>query len=102
MYSKTNPGAGQLTPRSKRTFAIIGGLLVLALIGTGIWAAFAADPNSTSANGCVSVTVPSTMGGMPTHYCGAAARSFCRTEFKVSDRLSVLARPQCRLAGLNP
>jgi hypothetical protein len=100
MYSKTNPGAGELTHRSKRTIAMVGGLVILALIGAGIWGAFAADPNATSANGCVSVTVPSTMGGAPIHYCGAAARSFCRSAFAGSDQLSLLARPQCRLAGL--
>jgi hypothetical protein len=102
MYSKTNPGAGQLTRHSKRTLAIAGALVILALIGAGIWGAFAADPNSTSANGCVSVTLPSTMGGAPIHYCGASARSFCRSAFAGSDHISMLARPQCRLAGLNP
>jgi hypothetical protein len=100
MYSKTNPGAGQLTRRTKRTLALVSGLVLLALIGVGVWAAVAADPNSTSANGCVSVTVPSSMGGVPIHYCGAPARAFCRSAFQRSDGISLLARPQCRLAGL--
>lgn len=55
-----------------------------------------------SAHGCVSVTVPSSTGGGILHACGAAARAMCHTAFARHDRIALLTRPQCRLAGLAP
>jgi hypothetical protein len=102
MYAKTNPGAGRLTTRERRVFGIIGMLIILILGGLGAWAALASDSYSSSGNGCVNVTVPSSTGGATLHYCGSAARSFCRTSFRSQDKISLLARPQCVLAGLGP
>jgi hypothetical protein len=102
MYAKTNPGAGRLPTRQKRAFAVVGGLVVLVLAGLGVWGALASDSYSSSGHGCVNVTVPSSTGGATLHYCGAAARSFCQTSFLSQDRVSLLARPQCVLAGLAP
>jgi len=99
-YSKTNPQAGTLTPRAKRAFLIAGVLVVLALGGLGLWGALAPDPYGTSANGCVTVNLPSSMGGSLMHYCGDDAKSFCKSAYAHSDRISLLARPQCALAGL--
>jgi hypothetical protein len=47
----------------------------------------------------VTLTFASSTGGATDHYCGAAAKSFCASAFAKSDRLSLLARPQCDLAG---
>jgi hypothetical protein len=104
MYSKTNVGAGQLSPRGKHVLAAVGIAVVLVLAGLGIWAALAPDTDTSSAAGCVNVTVASSTGGATLHYCGSAARSFCRAEFAApaTDQLAVHARPQCRLAGLAP
>jgi len=102
MYAKTNPGAGRLAPRQKRAFAVIGVLVVLVFGGLAAWGAVAHDSLSTSAHGCVNLTVPSSTGGATLHYCGAAARSFCQTSFRSQDQLSLRARPQCVLAGLGP
>jgi hypothetical protein len=102
MYAKTNPSAGRLTSRQKRVFAIVGGLVILALGGLGIWSAVAPDTYAGSGHGCVNVTVPSSTGGSTLHYCGAAARSFCRGAFQAADQISLRARPQCVLAGLGP
>jgi len=79
-------------------------VVVLGLGGVGAWAALAPDTYSGSANGCVNMTIPSSTGGATIHYCGAQAKSFCRSEFAAAanDPIAVRARPQCRLAGINP
>jgi len=106
MYSKTSLGSDQLTGgpklsrRGKFTVLTILGVVCLAAIGLGIWSAVGSDPYATSANGCVSLTIPNSTGGATLHYCGADAKSFCRSAFGSSDRISLLARPQCVQAGL--
>ena len=102
MYSKTNPGAGRLSSRQKRVFAVVGVLVIAMLAGLGAWGALASDSYSNSGHGCVNVTVPSSTGGATLHYCGDAARSFCQTSFRSQDEISLRARPQCVLAGLAP
>lgn len=102
MYAKTNLRGGRLTTRQKRVFAIVGALIVLALVGLGVWGAQAPDAYSGSGHGCVNVTVPSSTGGATFHYCGASARDFCRQAFRSSDAVSLRGRPQCVLAGLGP
>lgn len=106
MYSKTRLGSDQLTGgpklsrRGKWTVFSILGVVAAAAVGLGIWSAVGSDPYSTSANGCVSVTIPNSTGGATLHYCGAEARSFCKSAYKSTDRISLLGRPQCVLAGL--
>jgi hypothetical protein len=106
MYSKTRLGSDQiegalsLTPRGKRIVYLIVALLVAAGVAIGVWSAVSGDPLATSANGCVSVTVPSTTGGGILHYCGTQAKSFCRESFAQSDPVSLAARTQCDKAGL--
>src|SRR5690348_9361263 len=91
-----------LTRRQKRVFAAVGAALVVVLGGVGVWAA--TDPGSygRSGNGCVNVTVPSTTGGGILHECGDAAQALCERAFAHHDRIALLARPQCRLAGYAP
>jgi hypothetical protein len=106
MYSKTRLGADQiegalsLTPRGRRIAYLIVAVLVAAAVAIGVWVAVSRDDYATSANGCVSVTVPSTTGGGTLRYCGNQAVAFCRNSFAQSDTLSLAARPQCDLAGL--
>jgi hypothetical protein len=103
MYSKTNPqAAGQLSARQKRILLTVSVTVIVVLGGLGIWGALAHDGYSTSAHGCVSVTVPGSTGGATLHYCGQTARSFCQTAFTSDDAVSLRARPQCVLAGLKP
>lgn len=107
MYSKTRLGSDQidgtlsLSPRGKRIVYLIVAAVVAAGVAIGVWSAVSHDTYATSANGCVSVTVPSTTGGGTIHYCGAQAVTFCRGAFASSDTVSLAARPQCDLAGLN-
>lgn len=106
MYSKTRLGSDQiegalsLTPRGKRIACLIVAAVAAAGTAIGIWSAVSHDTYATSANGCVSVTVPSATGGGTIHYCGTQAVTFCRGAFASSDAVSLAARPQCDLAGL--
>ena len=106
MYSKTRLGSDQiegsqsLTPRGKRIVYLIVAVVVAAGVAIGVWSSVSHDPYATSANGCVSVTVPSSTGGGLIHYCGTRAVTFCRGAFAGSDPVSLAARPQCDLAGL--
>ena len=91
-----------LTPRQKRVFAVVAAVLAVIIGGVSAWAA--TDPGSygRSRHGCVNVVVPSTTGGAILHQCGAAAQAMCRRAFARHDRISLLARPQCRQAGYTP
>lgn len=106
MYSKTRLGSDQidgslsLTPRGKRIVYLVLAVVVAAGVAIGVWSAVSHDSYATSANGCVSVTVPSSTGGNTLHYCGTQAVSFCRGAFAGADAVSLAARPQCDLAGL--
>jgi predicted metal-binding membrane protein len=106
MYSKTSLGSDQiaggrrLSRRGKRiVFAVLGSVLAAGL-AFGVWSAVAEDQYGPSANGCVNVQIPNTMGGATVHKCGADAVAFCRTAYVSTDQLSLLGRPQCELAGL--
>jgi len=105
-YSKTRLGADQadgaisLTPRRRRIVFLVVAVLAAAGVAIGVWSGVSHDEYGSSGNGCVSLTIASSTGGQPIHYCGAAARSFCQSAFANDDRLSLLARPQCDLAGL--
>src|SRR5882757_694688 len=100
MYAKTMPQAGRLTVRQKRIFGIAAVLVVVFFGGLAAWGATAHDTYGTSAHGCVSVTVPNSTGGAVLHYCGSPAQAFCQASFGSRDQVSLLARPQCVLAGL--
>ncbi len=106
MYSKTRLGSDQiegavsLSPRGKRIVYLIVAVVIAAGAALGIWSAVSSDPYGTSANGCVSLTLPSSTGAGSLHYCGSQAKAFCRASFAKSDPVSLAARPQCDLAGL--
>jgi hypothetical protein len=105
-YGKTGLGSDQaegarkLTPRGKRIVYLVVAVVVAACAAVGIWSAVSSDPLATSANGCVSVTIPSSTGGEIAHYCGAQAQALCRRAFVNSDATAVAEQKQCNLAGL--
>lgn len=106
MYSKTRlggdqaEGARKLTPRTKRIVYLVLGLVVAACAAVGIWSAVTSDPLATSANGCVSVNIPSATGGQIGHFCGTQAKTLCRQAFAAADPTAVAEQTQCDLAGL--
>jgi hypothetical protein len=97
-----NPRGESLTPRQKRVFAIVGALLIVVVAGVSVWAVASPGSYGRSGHGCVNIEEPSSTGGAILHDCGAAARALCRRAFSQHSRLDLLARPQCRLAGLGP
>jgi hypothetical protein len=106
MYSKTSLGANQLsggprlTRRGKWILFSVLGVVLAAVVALGVWSVVGKDRYGPSANGCVNVTIAGATGGATLHYCGAQARVFCKNAYASSDRISLLARPQCVLAGL--
>jgi hypothetical protein len=106
MYSKTRLGGDQaegerrLTPRGKRIVYLVLGLVVAACAAVGIWSAVSSDPLATSANGCVSVNIPSATGGQIGHFCGTQAKVLCREAFAAADPTALSEQKQCDLAGL--
>jgi len=82
--------------------AIVGAVIVSGLGGLGIWAAVSPGGYGQSRDGCVTVAAASSTGGALLHECGSGAVAMCRAAFEHGDRLSLLTRPQCRLAGLGP
>jgi hypothetical protein len=103
VYRKTQqPRPESLTRRDKRGIALVGALVVAGLVGLGIWAAVHPGGYGQSRNGCVTVSAASSTGGALLHACGARAVAMCQAAFTHQDKLSLLTRPQCRLAGLGP
>ena len=106
MYSKTSLGSDQssggrrLSRRGKQIVFAVLGVVLAAAVAFGVWSAVAEDQYGPSANGCVNVQIPNTMGGATVHKCGADAVAFCRTAYVSTDQISLLGRPQCELAGL--
>jgi hypothetical protein len=98
----TQPRAEEATPRDKRRIALAGVALLVVLAAVGIWSAVKPGAYGASSHGCITVTLPSSMGGALIHQCGAAARATCKHAFAADDKASQLTRPQCRLAGLGP
>src|SRR5580704_9342163 len=98
----SQPPVQSLSRRGKRRLVLIGGLLAAVLAAGITWAAVSSGSYDSSRAGCVTVNVPSSMGGSLLHECGAGAKALCRQAFARSDKISLLTRPQCRLAGLAP
>ena len=90
-----------LSRRQKRIMAASLIVLAVALAG-GILFATLGGGTPTSHDGCVNITIPSTLGGATLHSCGGVAREFCAQEFARHNALAALAQPQCRLAGYRP
>ncbi len=94
--------AEPLSRRQKRWMAASLAVLVLAVVGAAAFSVAGGDTSDTSQHGCVNLIVASSLGGARLHYCGGAARTFCRSAQEHSDAISLQARPQCVLAGYRP
>jgi hypothetical protein len=103
MYRRTQQARPEaLTRRDKRGLAIVGGLVLAVSALVGIWTVVRPGEYGPSRHGCVTVTAASSTGGALVHACGSGAEAMCRAAFTHDDKLSLLTRPQCRLAGLGP
>lgn len=86
----------------KRGLAIFLVVLLLGVVGATVYAIASNDSFGTSHDGCVSLTVASSLGGAEIHRCGSAAKALCRAAQTANDPLSRELRPQCVLAGYGP
>ncbi len=94
--------AEPMSRRQKRGLAISLAVLLLAVVGATAFAIASHDSFGTSGNGCVSLTVASSLGGAELHQCGRAARALCEAAQTANDPVSRELRPQCVLAGYGP
>jgi hypothetical protein len=98
----STPPAEQVTARDKRRIVAVVVAVLLVMAAVAVWAAVRPGAYGSSRNGCITVTIPSSTGGGLLHQCGQSAKSTCQRAFLGTDKISVLTRPQCRLAGILP
>ncbi|MBV8930376.1 MAG: hypothetical protein JO152_14745 [Mycobacteriaceae bacterium] len=77
--------------------------IVAVVIAAGV-AAWALTSHSSaydrSGDGCVNVTIASSMGGGIEHACGTAAQDWCRAVSGRQDAHAQAVAAQCRIAGI--
>jgi hypothetical protein len=95
------PPAGPLSGRSRLVLLASAVIFLLGIGGVAVWAAHDPGRYSSSGEGCVTLTVPNSTGGAVLHACGDPARAMCRSAFAGTDRIAMLTRPQCDIAGLD-
>jgi hypothetical protein len=96
------PQSEPVTHRDRRVMVIIGVVVLVVVAGIGIWAAVKPGSYGASRNGCITVNIPSTMGGSLVHGCGAKAQSMCRNAYAGQGIAVRLVRQQCRIADIAP
>lgn len=90
------------TRRDKRVLLVIGLILLAVFAGVGIWAAVRPGSYGASGHGCVTVNLPSSMGGSLVHGCGDKARQMCRDAYAGRGAAARLTVRQCKIAGISP
>jgi hypothetical protein len=96
------PQAEPVTSRDRRRIAIVVAVIVALIAGAAIWAAVRPGAYGASKDGCITVNLPSTMGGSLVHECGSRARAACADAYAGAGVGPRFFRPQCRLAGIAP
>jgi hypothetical protein len=96
------PEAQPTTRRDKRVLLAIGVLVLAVFAGVGIWAAVRPGSYGASGHGCITVNLPSSMGGSLIHGCGDRARQMCRDAYTGHGSAAKLTVKQCRIAGIPP
>jgi hypothetical protein len=79
--------------------------VIVGVIAAGSTAWVMTGHSSTydrSGDGCVNVTIASSMGGALEHACGTAARDWCRAVYAQHDAHAEAVQAQCRVAGILP
>jgi hypothetical protein len=94
------PQAEPVTGRDKRIMLTIGAVIVAIVAGVAIWAAVRPGSYGASRDGCITVNLPSTMGGSLVHACGSRATTLCTQAYAGTGLAPRLFRPQCRLANI--
>ena len=86
-----------LSGRDRHFLAIITCVLVLGAVASVF--AYASSPAAPSNEGCVVVTVASSLGGTTLRNCAAAARRFCRSEGRLNGDIAVACRREGYAVG---
>jgi hypothetical protein len=94
------PPAEPVTRRDRRRIVTVSAAIVAVLIGVAIYAAVRPGSYGASRDGCITVNLPSTMGGSLIHECGTKARALCAGAYAGTGLAPRLVTPQCRLAGI--
>jgi hypothetical protein len=81
-----------LSGRDRHFLAIITCVLVLGAVASVF--AYASSPAAPSNEGCVVVTVASSLGGATLRNCGVAARRFCRSEGPLNGDIAAACRSE--------
>jgi len=88
--------AQPLTRGQRRVIAVV----VLVACLAAVLLVLRPGASAATHRGCVRVVVASSTGGVVISHCGAAARSWCRSERSATDQTALAVQQQCRLAGL--
>jgi hypothetical protein len=98
------PPTNPLTSGERRAMWIVALIVVCVIVGGATaWVLTAGTTSSEgSGEGCVTVTMASTMGGGLEHACGSAARDWCHAASVQHDAHAQAVQAQCRLAGFLP
>jgi hypothetical protein len=99
-HGRPAPVAGPLSRRTRVWLSATAALLIVGIAGVAVWATVDPGRYSSSGDGCVALTVANSTGGTVLHACGAQARTMCASAFANVDRIALMTRPQCILAGL--
>lgn len=100
-WQRVNTPLRETTGRERllvRALLAVLGIAVVAAIIVAIATSGGSNGGGT-AEGCVRVDVPSTMGGSTIHACGSRAAEFCRGPVAHDPSLRNVALPRCREAG---
>lgn len=84
-------------------FIVTGVVAALIAAGAAAWAVTSHSLRyDRSGDGCVNVSIASSMGGALEHACGPAAREWCNAASVQHDAHAEAVQVQCRVAGLLP
>jgi len=86
-----------LSGRDRRFLTIITCAFVLGAAACAF--AYTSSPASPSNEGCVVVTVASSMGGTTLRNCGADAKRFCRNEGRLNGDIAAACRREGYAVG---
>lgn len=76
--------------------------MVVTLLLAGAWSLVSPNAYAPSRDGCVNVVAAVSTGGSLLHECGAAAVTWCESEYALEGNFDRLVQAQCRLAGIEP
>jgi hypothetical protein len=84
-------------------FIAVGVVAAVIAAAAAVWALTEhSSPYDRSRDGCVNVTIASSMGGGIEHACGTAAQDWCRAVATRHDAHAEAVQTECRKAGILP